>query len=74
VAFPYTTLPYSSCFTSKPNCCTHLANTTHTSNTISILDERVIVHEASIGSEGEHWKEAMEFEYVSLLKNQTTMD
>jgi hypothetical protein len=38
------------------------------------IDEPVIVHEASIGSEGEHWKEAMEFEYVSLLKNQTTMD
>ncbi len=37
MAFPYTTLPCSSCFTSKPNCCTDLPNTTHTSNTTSIL-------------------------------------
>jgi hypothetical protein len=38
------------------------------------IDELVIVHQALIGSEGEHWKEAMECKYVSLLKNQTTMD
>jgi hypothetical protein len=33
------------------------------------IDEPIIVHEALIGSKGEHWKEAMESKYVSLLKN-----
>jgi hypothetical protein len=32
------------------------------------IDELVIVHEALIGLEGEHWKEALESKYVSLLK------
>ncbi len=36
MAFAHTTSICSSCFPSKPNCFTHLANTTHTSNTASI--------------------------------------
>jgi hypothetical protein len=38
------------------------------------IDEPVIVHEALIGAKEEHRKESMESKYVSLLKNQTTMD
>jgi hypothetical protein len=140
MTFPYTTSTCSSCFTSKPNCFTHLANTIHTLNTTSIhgtsssssylipcnehfdllddpfdqiissipsphrisssprcstqtikrkttkykdylanlvtiydfpIDEATMIHEALTSSKGEHWKEAMESKYVSLLKNQT---
>jgi hypothetical protein len=35
------------------------------------IDELTMIHEALIVLEGEHWKEAMESKYVSLLKNQT---
>jgi hypothetical protein len=35
------------------------------------IDEPTMIHGTLIGLEGEHWKEAMEFKYVSLLKNQT---
>jgi hypothetical protein len=33
------------------------------------IDELIIVHEALIGSKGEHWKETIESKHVSLLKN-----
>ncbi len=35
------------------------------------IEEPVTIHEALTGLEGEHWKEAMESECFSLLKNQT---
>jgi hypothetical protein len=35
------------------------------------IDELTTIHEALTGLEREQWKEAMEFEYLSLLNNQT---
>lgn len=33
------------------------------------IDEPTKIDEALISSEGEHWKETLEFEYASLFKN-----